>query len=344
MVSIHDVAKHCNVSAATVSKAINGRPDISEATRERVLQAAADLGYLPNSAARSLKTKRTYNLGVLFVDKKKSGLTHEYFSSVLESFKVEAESHGYDITFINQNIGLQSATYLEHCKHRNVDGVVIACVDFTDPQVLELTYSDIPLVTIDHIFDDRMAVLADNVTGLRELVTYLHGLGHRQIAFIHGEMTAVTRNRLASFHKTCEALGIVVPDAYLRTSEYHDIAGCAEATRALLTLPTPPTAIIFPDDFSAIGGRGVITELGLSIPSDISVAGYDGIYLASVMHPPMTTYLQDTKTLGKIAAEKLIDLIEQPKTTIAEHIVIPGALITGASAASPNSIQTNGFE
>lgn len=88
-------------------------------------------------------------MGVLFVDERQSGLTHEYFSAVLDSFKVEAEKRGYDITFINHNISGRSMTYLEHCHYRSVDGVVIACVNFYDPQVVELVNSDVPVVTID---------------------------------------------------------------------------------------------------------------------------------------------------------------------------------------------------
>ena len=112
MPSLKDLAKECGVSVATVSKALNDQPDISPATRERVRAAAHRMGYMPNAAARSLKTNRTYNLGVLFVDERQSGLTHEYFSAVLDSFKVEAEKHGYDITFINHNISGSTITML----------------------------------------------------------------------------------------------------------------------------------------------------------------------------------------------------------------------------------------
>ena len=129
---------------------------------------------MTNSAARALKTNRTYNLGVLFVDERRSGLGHEYFSAMLESFKVEAEAHGYDITFINHNVGGKPTSYLQHCLHRGVDGVVIACVDFNDPQVRELVDSNIPLVTIDRVFDNRLAVLSDNVRGVSMLVRHVY--------------------------------------------------------------------------------------------------------------------------------------------------------------------------
>ena len=234
MPSLKDLAKECGVSVATVSKALNDQPDIAQATRERIHAAARRMGYLPNAAARALKTNRTYNLGVLFVDEKQSGLTHEYFSAVLDSFKVEAEKRSYDITFINHNISGRSMSYLEHCLYRGVDGVVIACVNFYDPQVVELVNGDVPVVTIDHVFNNRMAILSDNVVGTKALVQQAWACGHRRIAFIHGEKTAVTENRLAGFYQACEELGLKVPEQYVRCGVYHDVDRCAEETRALL--------------------------------------------------------------------------------------------------------------
>ena len=306
---------------------------ISPATRERVRAAAHRMGYLPNAAARSLKTNRTYNLGVLFVDERQSGLTHEYFSAVLDSFKVEAEKHGYDITFINHNISGKSMSYLEHCRYRNVDGVVIACVNFYEPQVVELVNSEVPVVTIDHVFNNRMAILSDNVFGLKALVRQAWACGHRRIAFIHGEKTAVTENRVAGFYQACEELGLKIPEAYVREGIYHDADRCAAETKALLELPQPPTCIIFPDDFSALGGYNAINEAGLLIPEDVSVMGYDGIYLSRVVKPQLVTYQQNTTALGRTAADKLIELIEHPRVTLPEQIRVSGKLLDGWSVS-----------
>ena len=329
MVSMKDIARRCGVSVATVSKALNGQADIGEETRSRIRAVAEEMGYMTNSAARALKTNRTYNLGVLFVDERRSGLAHEYFSSVLESFKVEAEKHGYDITFINHNVGGKPTSYLQHCLYRGVDGVVIACVDFNDPRVRELVDSGIPLVTIDHVFNNRLAVVSDNVGGLEELVRYVYSKGHRKIAFLHGERTAVTENRLTGFYRACEALGLEIPEEYVRECVYHDPDCCAQATRELLALPERPTCILFPDDYSYIGGLNVLTEAGLKVPEDISAVGYDGIHLAKVLG--LTTFSQDTKALGSTAADRLISLIERPKTTLTDRIMIPGALLEGTS-------------
>ena len=196
MVSMKDIARRCGVSVATVSKALNGLPDIGEETRKRVCAVAEEMGYMTNAAARALKTKRTYNLGILLMNENRSGLTHEYFTSIIEGFKQEAESHGYDITFINSHVGSEPVSYLRHCRYRSLEGVLIACIDFTDSRVQELAQSNIPVVTIDHVFPDRQAILSDNVDGLETLVRYAYDKGHRKIAFLHGEDTAVTRGRL----------------------------------------------------------------------------------------------------------------------------------------------------
>ena len=329
MVSMKDIAQRCGVSVATVSKALSGQSDISEETRNRVCMVAEEMEYLTNAAARALKTNRTYNLGVLFVDERRSGLAHEYFSTMLESFKVEAETHGYDITFINHNVGGKPTSYLQHCRYRGVDGLVIACVDYHDPRVLELVESGIPLVTIDHVFNNRLSVVSDNVGGMETLVHYAYQKGHRKIAFLHGENTAVTQNRLIGFYRACEALGLEIPEAYIRECAYHDPDGCAAATREIMSLSEKPTCILFPDDFSYIGGLNALTEMGLRVPEDVSAMGYDGIHLARVIK--LTTYQQNSRELGKVAAERLIRLIEHPKTTLVDQAMVSGTLLEGTT-------------
>ena len=329
MVSMKDIARACGVSVATVSKALNGQPDIGEETRTRVCEAAQKMGYMTNSAARALKTNRTYHIGVLFVDERQSGLAHEYFSTMLESFKAEAEAHGYDITFINHNVGGKPTSYLQHCRYRGVDGVVIASVDFTDPRVRELAESDLPLVTVDHVFNNRLAVVSDNVQGMETLVRYAYGKGHRKIAFLHGEKTSVTQNRLVGFFRACEELGLEIPEEYVRESAFHNPDRCAQDTLALMNLPERPTCILFPDDYSYVGGMNALRQMGIRVPEDVSVMGYDGIHLARVIG--LTTYWQDNREIGRIAAERLISLIEHPKTTLVDRIMVSGRLLEGTT-------------
>lgn len=336
MVSMKDISVACGVSVATVSKALNDHADIGTETKNRIRQAAKQMGYFPNSAAKALKTNRTHNLGVLFEEDDHSGLAHDYFAYVLDSLKSAAEEKGYDITFINGcRTRPNRMSYLEHCRYRGFDGVIIVCVNFYDPEVLELVNSGIPIVTIDHVFNNVCSVVSDNVKGMRELVQHVYNKGHRRIAYIHGvnSAVAVTQRRLAAFYKTAEELGIKIPDEYIKAAAYRDTKASGIATAELLELKERPTCIFYPDDFACYGGINVIKEHGLSIPDDISVVGFDGIRIARHIEPKLTTLKQDTTRLGRKAAEKVISLIEHPKTTLVEQIVVEGEVYEGKSVA-----------
>ena len=329
MVTIRMIAKRCGCSAATVSKALNGASDISAETAERIRAAAQEMGYIANSAARALKTSRSYNFGVLFEDATNSGLTHEFFSRILNAFKHRAGELGYDISFISDCLGGREISYAEHARYRSCDGVLIASVEFNEPQVLELVNSGIPVVTIDYVFEHCGSVQSDNVQGMRDLVKYIHSLGHERIAFIHGEETAVTKIRIASFYRTCKELGLEVPEEYVIPAFYHDPASVEEATRKLLSLKVRPTCIIYPDDIAYLGGMNELEKQGLSVPGDICVAGYDGIKFSQIIRPRLTTLRQDAESMGVSAAEELARSVEEGKLYIPGRIVIPGQVLPG---------------
>ncbi len=337
MASLKDISVACGVSVATVSKALNDHKDIGEETKNNIRRVARELGYSPNLSARALKTNRTYSLGVLFMDEAGSGLQHDYFASVLNSFKRAAEKHGYDITFVNDckdRPGRMS--YLEHCRYRGFDGIFLACVDFVSPEIIELMQGDIPLVTIDYVFNGRTSVVSDNILGMHDLFSYVYSQGHRKIAYITGAASGVTENRLASFYHTAEEFGLTIPEEYVREAAYRDTNTTYHITKELLSLKDVPTCILFPDDYSALGGINAIREMGLRIPEDISIAGFDGIGVAKLLEPQLTTLEQDAEQIGFIAARELIGLIEHPKTTLKEMYVVPGRVIPGRSVARLN--------
>lgn len=336
MVSLKDISAACGVSVATVSKALNNHKDVGEETKHHIKETAKRMGYFPNASARALRTNRSNSVGVLFVDElPRSGLTHDYYSHILESFKIAVEAQGYDITFINCNkSGKNTKSYLEHCKYRNVDGVLIACVDFTSKEIHELVESDIPVVTIDYVFNNKLAVSSDNVKGVRDLLTYIYQQGHRKIAYLHGHSNSpVTDARVKSFYKTAADLGLEVNEDYMLEGLYRDAQIAEKMTAKLLDMKDRPTCIIYPDDTSAMGGRNEIRARGLKIPGDISIAGYDGINIAQQIEPRLTTIYQDTRMIGKVAAENLINLIERPKSSLIEHVVVEGSLLKGRSVA-----------
>lgn len=331
MVTIKMIAKECGYSVATVSKALNDAPDISSDTRDRIRRIAEEMGYTSNAAARMLKTGRSYNFGVLFEDASNKGLTHSFFSHILNGFKHRAEELGYDISFISNRLGGREISYVEHARYRNCDGVVIASVDYTVHAVTDLVNSGIPVVTIDRIFDTCGSVISDNIKGVSDLVHHVYALGHRKIAFIHGEDTAVTKNRLASFCRTCKELGIEVKEEYLIPSVYTNPQKAAAYTRQLLELPEPPTCIFYPDDISYIGGMNEIEHMGLSIPEDVSAVGYDGTDVSQMLRPRLTTLKQDAEKMGVSAAEELVRSVEEGRSYIPGRILVPGSLLAGGT-------------
>lgn len=336
-ITIKDVAKRCGMSISTVSKVFNGYPDISEETRRQVMKVARDMGYQPNALARALKTNRSYNLGVLFVDDNTSGLMHPFFAAMLNAFKSEAESRGYDITFINHNIGTTRMTYLEHCRYRNVDGVCLACVDFYSAEVAELVNSDIPSATVDHVFNNRPCVASDNDSGIRMLVNHAASLGHRRIAYIHGQRnSSVTETRITGFYREMQALGLPVPEGYVVEGRYDDVAFTRRMMGQMLDRPDRPSCVLLPDDASCFGALEAISERGLRVGKDICVAGYDGIRLTQSLHPRLTTVYQDSESMGRQAAQRLIDRVEHPNTAPNGLVMIPVRLIEGETLVRIN--------
>ena len=155
LVTIYDIAKKCNVNAATVSKALNGYSDVSSKTKLLIQNTATEMGYSPNASAQTLSTKRSYNIGILLEEDTNRGLGHELFSKILETVRLELGKCGYDITFISNYTGKVKTTYLSHCKYRQVDGVIVVCVNFFSSEFVELIHSDIPVVVIDGNYDSR---------------------------------------------------------------------------------------------------------------------------------------------------------------------------------------------
>lgn len=329
-VTIKDVSAKCGLSISTVSKAFNNYSDISAQTRELVQRTAQEIGYFPNAIARTLKTNRSYNIGVLFSEDNGSGLTHHFFVEMLDAFKTEAERRGYDITFINHNVAWTGMTYLEHCRYRNVDGVCLVCGDFYDPEVAELACGEIPCVSIDYTYANHSSVMSENEKGMHQLAMYAVAKGHRKIALVCGHPTAVTECRRQGFARAMSEAGIEVRPEYLREARYDHPGESYKAMMALMALADPPTCVLMPDDHSSLGALAA-AELGLRVPQDVSIGGYDGIYLTQMIHPRLTTIRQDSKRMGALAAMRLIDHIEKPETTAGETMMVPGEMIEGES-------------
>ena len=274
--------------------------------------------------------KNHYSIGILFADLAKSGLTHDYFAGILDSFKRAIEANGHNTCFLNCNKGAKNRkTYLEQAEMLHLDGILISCIEYDDPEVQELLNSNFPLITIDEEIDSVMSIQSDNTEGIKNLIHYIAEMGHRKIAYIVGDNTTVTSIRLKGFLDTCKEMGITIPHSYIRYSKYRDMDKASYETEQLLRLSDPPTCILYSDDYAAIGGINVLRARGLDIPKDISVAGYDGIRILSKYEPRLTTIRQNLEEIGLQAANQLIKHIQHPDESAISPIVVETVLETG---------------
>ena len=219
-----------------------------------------------------------------------------------------------------------------------MDGVCLACLDFSTDEVRDLVESEIPCVTMDHRFKQVAAVLSDNENGMHMLVDYAVKQGHTRIAMIHGHNNSVvTSTRIDQFRSAMEFHGLPVPEEYLQSGLYNDIELTRDIVLRLLRLPERPTCILLPDDYCYFGAQDAAREMGLKIPDDISFTGYDGIDLTQTVRPPLTTIRQDSEELGRECARKLIMRIEQPDVTTRRVSVIPVSFVQGGTVTHPGA-------
>ena len=330
MVTLKQIAERCDVSLATVSKALNGATDVSQSTKLRICKTAEEMGYMPNSAARALKTSRSYCFGLLMADSVSANMPNEFFVKIIVNFKNRASELGFDLTAINNHLGGRQIDYVEHARYRNCDGILVVAGSETDNAVISnLVESGIPVVCIDYGVTGCTSICSDNMKGMSDLVQYIISCGHRRIAFICGHDTEVTRTRIEAFRLVCRQNGIDVPEEYLIPALYHAPGLSESATRQLLSLEVPPTCIIYPDDMSSIGGMNELERMGLSVPDDISVAAYDGLDFCQIFHPKLTTIRQGAESIGRCAAEELVRAVEEGGNYDCRKILIQGMLLKG---------------
>ncbi len=335
MTKIHDIAKATGYSVTTVSKALNNYTDISDKARKKILDTANKMGYIPNAQARGLVMKRSFTIGVILDEMLDLGLTHPFFSGVIQAFRKAVEANGYSMILISNNIAnSQVESYLKHCHQRNVDAVFILCTDKNDPSIQELIHSKFPTVLFDIPDEESNAVISDHYRGALEAVKYLVEQGHRKIAHIYGsELTFAGAERQRGFNDAVEDLGLEIQDDYKVSGGYFDFKYGKRAMDELLQLEDRPTAVFISGDMMALGAVQSCHERGVRIPEDISIIGFDNLKLLDWITPSLTTVAQDYDAIGHACCEILIDIIKS-KTDKKVHRTIPVHIIERSSCAA----------
>lgn len=334
MSTIYDIAKAAGVSPATVSKVFNDYSEVSVKTKERVLAIAKEMGYVPNLTAQSLKTNKSFLVGIMFTEDLGIGLEHQFFSVILESFRKVIGRYGYDTVFINKTLGKNEIGYLEHCKYRNVDGLFIITALQDDIDTEKLKASNIKVVTTDIVYENTPYVTSDNYNGGRMAIKYLHDMGHRRIAHISGPFnTMAALERHLGVVKGMEDVGIEKDDAYFIEAEVFDYESAFKSTQYLLSRfneNNRPTAIFVGADIMAIAAMKAIRSRGLKVPEDISIIGFDDIEAAKYVSPELTTVRQNKEKIGEQLAKTLVKLMNNEEVPM-ELPRIPVSIVERSS-------------
>lgn len=331
MATIYDIARMCGLSPATVSKALSGAPDVSVATCSKVRQIANSIDYIPDGRAKGLSQNRTWTISVLCQDGAEMGLRHYLFAEIIESFKSVMERHGYDLIFISNHVGKMGFSYYGHCRYRKVDGVFIVNTNHQSDDARELMHSDMPKIAIDYSGPSIRGVMTDCDKSMALLYNYLYSLGHRRIVYLHGEAKYITDMRIRSLKKAMKAKREIPGPGVFVQSKYYSIKDGYKSMMELLSREERPTAVIASDDYSAMGAINAVRDFGLSVPEDVSVVGFDGIEIAQLFSPRLTTIRQDTRGIGAKAAESLIKQILGLDQFKPEDIILEPQLIIGES-------------
>ena len=338
MVTIYDIAQKTGFSAPTVSKVLNGTGSISEATRQQILSAAREMDYKPNMSARSLITKKSYLIGIIFEDSlMRRGFEHPLFGGVLNVFRQEMEKEGYDLIFLSNTSTNSAQTYLDRCRYRNVDAVVVINPQDKQDEILQIAAAGIPCISTNEIIEGVPLVITQN-----EQAGYVAGEhfiknGHKNLGFIAGGASNYSRastERLAGFRKALKDNGIILEESsvYRCKTWFRDEAKFG--MKELLTARPDITGVFVSNDNMAAGAAECCEEMGLSIPNDISIIGFDDETLSSFMNPPLTTFRQDREQIAKTAVQMLLDMLKG--NDVEECVRVPSVFVPRKSVKKLN--------
>lgn len=314
MPTIYDIAKKTGYSASTVSKALNDYENISEKAKERILEVAKELNYIPNASARGLMTKRSNMVGLLTYEYHYHIMLHSHLSEILNSFKDYVESKGYDVLFVNTKSYKNNLTYYEQCKYRSLDGVLIAIGDiqFEEPKrkIEEIVNSELPKVSVDSIYENSTNVLCDNYDGALKVMDYLLFLGHKKIAFVDAYYSGSAGKERFKAYKDFMAKNEKFDEDLIYKANGFSRENGNEIAKEILKkgFSNLPTAIFCICDEVALGVMEYFEKHGVRVPDDVSIVGFDDIKASEYFG--LTTIRQDREKIGQVAGKKLIEAIE----------------------------------
>jgi len=334
--TIADVARVAGVSKGAVSFALNDRPGVAEATRSRILAAAAELGWAPSHRARALSSSRALTVGLVVARTPETLSADPFFPAFIAGIETTLADRGQALLLqVVPDQEAERRSYEGLAASGRVDGVFLTDLRHDDPRPALLESLGLPAVLIapEPVTCASAVVIVDDRPGIASAVEHLVALGHRRIAHVSGPVEFVhTRTRREAWAGAVAAAGLdEIPCFHSDFSP----AGGAHATQRLLELHEPPTAIVYANDLMAIAGMSAAQTRGLSVPGDLSVTGFDDTPIAAHLRPPLTTVRTDAVGWGRAAAQCLLRLVDEGAAR--EVTLPPPELVLRASTGPPPS-------
>ncbi|MGC8779347.1 MAG: LacI family DNA-binding transcriptional regulator [Anaerolineae bacterium] len=330
MTTIREVAERAGVSTMTVSRVINKSGYISPATRARVEAAIAELGYVPNALARSLRFKQTHSLALVVTD-----ITNPFFTTIARGVEDVASQRGFSVIFCNTDESeVKQAEYLNVLVRKRVDGVLLVPARSTDEPIHFLNKHQAPVVVLDRRVPSCIvdSVRGDSEGGAYALMRLLLDLGHRRIALLNGPTAVSTAvDRLAGYRRALAEAGLPCDERLIFPGRFTLEAGRRMAQEALALSPRP-TALFAANNFIAIGAYRALRDAGLTVPDDISLVAFDDLPSALILEPFLTVVSQPAYEMGRRATELLLDRLANSASADCQEIVLPVEIVVRRSS------------
>ncbi len=334
--TIDDVARRAGVSKGAVSFAVNGRSGVAPATRERILQAAADLNFRPSARGRALSSSRAFALGLVVARPARLLAADPFFPQFIAGIETELSGRGSSLVLqvVPDDPEVEAAGYRRLHAEGRVDGVFLTDLRSGDHRIALLASLGLPAVAVGQPQDlvPFPCVGVDDSAGVTAAVKHLVGLGHERIGHVGGPARYVhSISRRQAWRAAVRAAGLA--PGPLVTGDWGAGSGAA-ATRRMLRLSTPPTAIVYANDLMATAGMGAARALGRHIPDDLSVVGFDDAPLSAHLQPALTTVTQDVESWGRTATRVLLELTEGSARS--DGVLTPSRLVVRSSTSPPS--------
>ncbi|GAA4253631.1 LacI family DNA-binding transcriptional regulator [Dactylosporangium darangshiense] len=335
-VTIRDVAKRAGVSTAAVTLAVHDRPGISTATRTRILQAASDLGWSPNQAARSLSSQALHTVGLAIARPARMLGLEPFYMEFISGIESVLGRHSCSLLLRLIEPDEEIAVHREWWQGNRVNGSILVDLRVDDPRVPALAAIGLPAVVVGHpsLAGPFTAVWTDDAAAITEAVRYLAALGHRRIARVSGPADlGHSVIRTTAFAQACGELGV---QAQTVVADFSADQG-GRACRTLLLSPERPTAIVFDNDIMAVTALGVAAEFGLEVPRDLSLLAWDDSQLCQLTRPTLSAMRHDIYSFGADVTQTLFDVMRHLDPP--SHAAEAPALVPRASTAPPPRAQ-----